>query len=434
MNNTSLFLSVCFCLSALMCRAQHISEYVLNISKQNKDEANMHVCCSFVVDFQESDSIVMNFGGDKEISIENLSICKDSSSLKHHYYPEVKKLVLKGYAGLISKMKIEYDYTNLSAFFIYGNGKAELWETSYDEYYYPYLPNTYTDMTINLELPDSLVPICSYPMPNIGKGKYQCTLKGILQQSLSLAFLKKNAYVHTKINEPYNMDVYQIKGMQCDQKRYNELVRLADESISFFSKVYGEEYLCQSRGITSYPAFVFHDGKGFSNRYNIGFISASQHKFSTYPDIYPLVHEIGHRWLGEWTLLIDDGKPGAYFIKESLNEFMTLMFIRCHYGNDLYKSLIEKCRLEYQKIRNTSSDEPIRNVVKNNNNVIIYYKGPLILDSVAKEIGYDDFIKLVSSFYKRYAGQPDLNYSDFTDMVDAIYPYEGRKLKIMIDN
>ena len=287
------------------------------MSKQNKDEANMHVCCSFVVDFQKSDSIVMNFGGDKEISIENLSICKDSSSLKHHYYPEVKKLVLKGYAGLISKMKIEYDYTNLSSFFIYGNGKAELWETSYDEYYYPYLPNTYTDMTINLELPDSLIPICSYPMLNIGKGKYQCTLKGILQQSLSLAFLKKNAYVHTKISEPYNIDVYQIKGMQCDKKRYNELVRLADESISFFSKVYGEEYLCQSRGITSYPAFVFHDGKGFSNRYNIGFISASQHKFSTYPDIYPLVHEIGHRWLGEWTLLIDDGKPGAYFIKES---------------------------------------------------------------------------------------------------------------------
>lgn len=434
MNNTSLFLSVCFCLSALMCRAQHISEYVLNMSKQNKDEANMHVCCSFVVDFQESDSIVMNFGGDKEISIENLSIYKDSSSLKHHYYPEVKKLVLKGYAGLISKMKIEYDYTNLSAFFIYGNGKAELWETSYDEYYYPYLPNTYTDMTINLELPDSLVPICSYPMPNIGKGKYQCTLKGILQQSLSLAFLKKNAYVHTKISEPYNMDVYQIKGMQCDQKRYNELVRLANESISFFSKVYGEEYLCQSRGITSYPAFVFHDGKGFSNRYNIGFISASQHKFSTYPDIYPLVHEIGHRWLGEWTLLIDDGKPGAYFIKESLNEFMTLMFLRYYYGNNLYQSLIKKCKLEYMKIKNTPEDEPILNIVTNNNNTIIYYKGPLILYRFAEEIGYDNCINIISLFYQNHAGKPHLEYTDFIRLINKTYPQAADKLINQIEN
>lgn len=434
MNNTSLFLSVCFCLSALMCRAQHLSEYVLNMSKQNKDEANMHVCCSFVVDFQESDSIVMNFGGDKEISIENLSIYKDSSSLKHHYYPEVKKLVLKGYTGLISKMKIEYNYANLSAFFIYGNGKAELWETSYDEYYYPYLPNTYTDMTINLELPDSLVPICSYPMPNIGKGKYQCTLKGILQQSLSLAFLKKNAYVHTKISEPYNMDVYQIKGMQCDQKRYNELVRLANESISFFSKVYGEEYLCQSRGITSYPAFVFHDGKGFSNRYNIGFISASQHKFSTYPDIYPLVHEIGHRWLGEWTLLIDDGKPGAYFIKESLNEFMTLMFLRYYYGNNLYQSLIKKCKLEYMKIKNTPEDEPILNIVTNNNNTIIYYKGPLILDRFAEEIGYDNCINIISLFYQNHAGKPHLEYTDFIRLINKTYPQAADKLINQIEN
>lgn len=434
MNNTSLFLSVCFCLSALMCRAQHISEYVLNMSKQNKDEANMHVCCSFVVDFQESDSIVMNFGGDKEISIENLSIYKDSSSLKHHYYPEVKKLVLKGYAGLIAKMKIEYDYTNLSAFFIYGNGRAELWETSYDEYYYPYLPNTYTDMTINLELPDSLVPICSYPMPNISKGKYQYTLKGILQQSLSLAFLKKNAYIHTKISEPYNMDVYQIKGMQCDQKRYNELVRLANESISFFSKVYGEEYLCQSRGITSYPAFVFHDGKGFSNRYNIGFISASQHKFSTYPDIYPLVHEIGHRWLGEWTLLIDDGKPGAYFIKESLNEFMTLMFLRYYYGNNLYQSLIKKCKLEYMKIKNTPEDEPILNIVTNNNNTIIYYKGPLILDRFAEEIGYDNCINIISLFYQNHAGKPHLEYTDFIRLINKTYPQAADKLINQIEN
>lgn len=53
-----------------------------------------------------------------------------------------------------------------------------------------------------------------------------------------------------------------------------------------------------------------------SARYNIGFISASQYKFSTYQDIYPFVHEIGYKWLGEWTLLIDDGKPGAYLLND----------------------------------------------------------------------------------------------------------------------
>lgn len=45
MNNKVLLLSLCFFLSVLACRAQHIGDYVLNISKINQDEANMYVSC-----------------------------------------------------------------------------------------------------------------------------------------------------------------------------------------------------------------------------------------------------------------------------------------------------------------------------------------------------------------------------------------------------
>lgn len=45
MNNKVLLLSLCFFLSVLACRAQHIGDYVLNISKINQDEGNMHVSC-----------------------------------------------------------------------------------------------------------------------------------------------------------------------------------------------------------------------------------------------------------------------------------------------------------------------------------------------------------------------------------------------------
>lgn len=256
----------------------------------------------------------------------------------------------------------------------------------------------------------------------------------MLQQSLSLALLQKDAYILTTAGEPYNMDIYQIAGMQCSKRRYDELLELARASISYFGKIYGDEYLCPQRGITQYPAFVFHNGKGFSNRYNIGFISASQEKFSTYPNIYPLVHEIGHRWLGEWTLLIRDGQPGAYFIKESLNEFMTLMFLRHHFGNGLYLSLIEKYNAEYQKIINTPQDEPAINLVENNNNTVVYRKGPLILDRFAKEIGYENCISLISSFYQKYAEKPNLKYSDFINLVNSTWPNAANKLKNWIEN
>lgn len=433
-NNKVLLLSVCFFLSVLACRAQHIGDYVLNISKINQDEANMHVSCSFVIDFQKSDSIVMNFGGDGKLSVENLTIQTDTSSLKYCYQPDARKLVFKKIQGRNIGVKMNYNYTNLSAFFIYGGGTAELWETSFNEHYYPYLPDCYADITLNLELPDSIFPLCSYPLKHTGSGKYGCRINGMLQQSLSLALLQKDAYIRTTAGEPYDMDIYQIAGMQCSKRRYDELLELARTSISYFGKIYGDEYLCLQRGITQYPAFVFHNGKGFSNRYNIGFISASQEKFSTYPDIYPLVHEIGHRWLGEWTLLIRDGQPGAYFIKESLNEFMTLMFLRQHFGNGLYLSLIEKYNAEYQKIINTPQDEPVVNLVENNNNTVVYRKGPLILDRFAKEIGYENCISLISSFYQKYAGKPNLKYSDFINLVNSTWPNAANELKNWIEN
>lgn len=118
MNNKVLLLSLCFFLSVLACRAQHIGDYVLNISKINQDEANMHVSCSFVIDFQKSDSIVMNFGGDGMLSVENLTIQTDTSSLKFSYQPDARKLVFKKIQGRNIGVKMNYNYTNLSAFFI----------------------------------------------------------------------------------------------------------------------------------------------------------------------------------------------------------------------------------------------------------------------------------------------------------------------------
>lgn len=124
---------------------------------------------------------------------------------------------------------MKYDYTNLSAFFIYGEGKAELWETSFGEYFYPYIPDTYIDVDINVQLPDSLSLLCSYPL----ESRY------ILAQSIALAFIQKDAYSHTVAYVPEKVEIYQVSGMQCDEKRYRELLELTKAGISYFSKIYG---------------------------------------------------------------------------------------------------------------------------------------------------------------------------------------------------
>ena len=136
--------------------------------------------------------------------------------------------------------------------------------------------------------------------------------------------------------------------------------------------------------------------------------------------------------MGEWTLLIDDGQLGAYFIKETLNEFMTLMFIRNYYGIQAYKTQLGRCRSEYDEIKGTLQDEPIVNVVVNNNNTVIYRKGPLVLDIIANEIGYDELIGIISRFYREYAGKHPLEYWDFINFVNECYDGVGDKLNTLL--
>ena len=288
------------------------------------------------------------------------------------------------------------------------------------------------DVALNVETPDSLSLICSYPLDSDDTMKYSGKFSRILSQSLTLAFIRDEAYQRTDEYIPGKLSIYQIKDMQCGKERYEELLALTEAAIVFFGGIYGEDYISAERKVTALPVFLFHNGEGFSNRYNIGFISASQEKLSTKPDIYPLMHEIGHRWLGEWTLLIDDGQPGAYFIKETLNEFMTLMFIRYVCGNAYYATQLDWCKAEYEKIKGTPQDEPVVNVVTNNNNTVIYRKGPLALIRIAEQIGYGELMSVISGFYKEYAGKYPLKYTDFINMVNESHAGVGDQLNFLL--
>lgn len=416
-----------------VARAQRISDYTLVIDKRGCDAANMHVDCSFRLDFEEADSVALAFGGDPELSVEHLTFGADPR-LEARYDAAAKRLLLRRSGARSVPVRMSYDYTNLPAFFIYGAGNAELWETSYGEYYYPIPTNGQMELTLEVHTPDSLSLLGSYPLRRIGAGRHACTVKGMLAQSLSLAFFRTEAYTHSVGTIPDGeVDIYQLGDMQCGPERYGELLTLTQAALDYFGRMYGEAYRATQRNIPTLPAFLFHDGKGFSNRYNIGFISASQEKFSTYPDIYPLIHEIGHRWLGEWTLLIDDGEPGAYFIKESLNEFMTLMFIRRHFGEETYRAQLERCEREYRAIEGTSRDEPLIAMTRNDNNTVVYRKGPLLLDRLARQIGYARLSETIAGFYREYCGKYPLAYADFAAWFEQCCPGRGAMLDTLIN-
>lgn len=59
--------------------ADEITNYRLHINKINQEACNLHIRCSFSLNFQDADSVSMNFGGGQEFSIERilLSVCSE---------------------------------------------------------------------------------------------------------------------------------------------------------------------------------------------------------------------------------------------------------------------------------------------------------------------------------------------------------------------
>lgn len=410
------------------CVGQQLKNYKMKISKVHQDAFNLHFDCDFLLvnEHQTTDSICLDFGSKwsslKKMVVEDSTfVLKGTNLRKYSYNDERKSLVLYPLTKDDLQIKMHYVYVNMNAFFIFGKGIDEIWQT-FGEFYYPCLLNKKCDLEVDVVVPDHLFFICSYPTALQQANHYKMKVKNVLSRSLYFAFLPKDKYIKESVFLPEEMCAYEIREDRCSKERFNELINLTKACIAFYQKALGSPYLDKEDGITRLPTFVFHDGEGSYNCYNMNYISASQHKFSTRENIYPLAHEIGHRWLGEFMLLCQDGSEGAYFIKESLNEFMSMMFVHSFYGEKVYEDEMQKKRKKYESIKGTKEDQPLIEMRENNNFVVVYSKGTLLLDRVAKQVGYDAFFKVIAKFYQRYKNKPNLHYADFITVFSEFYP------------
>lgn len=90
---TIIFITTLLLMTGHMAMAAEIKNYTLHISKINQEAANLHITCSFSLDFQNEDSISMNLGGGQEFSIENLKV--DGDTLEYEYNREAKNIVIR---------------------------------------------------------------------------------------------------------------------------------------------------------------------------------------------------------------------------------------------------------------------------------------------------------------------------------------------------
>lgn len=401
-----IFSSLLLFLLSIVSHAQSTTDYKLIIDKTGMGDGTIQVQCEFTIDFNGSDSLLLDFGGNLEVaSVEELSV--RPSNIRYSFYPAQKKLCIHKSVKDQMKVSMDYIFMNLTSVLMYGDSGAEIWEyiyTSSGEFYYPMNRGDLYSGKVKFIVPDSLIVISS---TNKNPEQWHRIEQMV---PLNFAYLDKSVYEKRTFNDEKAFDVYQVIGKLADTLRLSELKSLVTNAVKWFETKFGESYVDPHLGTYHYPDFVFHEGNGSFNRYNMGFISASQEKFSTYPDIYPLIHEIGHRWFGEYSMFIESGQKGYAFVIETLNEFMTLMCIRDIVGVEEYERIIKAYRMEWEKIKGTPLDIHPAEITEINNIPVIYRKGPVMLDETARKVGYEKIVSLIVDYYKKHKGQQGLEF------------------------
>lgn len=144
------------------------------------------------------------------------------------------------------------------------------------------------------------------------------------------------------------------------------------------------------------------------------------------------MHEIGHRWLGEWTLFVPDETEAAYFLKESLDEYMTLSFAREYYGEAYFRELFKTEYTEpVRALRGTDRDRCLIDMRRNDNDAVVYAKGPLVIEQVANELGYERWIAFMRRFYTAYRYRP-LTYEGFIGLLAEADATAAEKLDSLV--
>ena len=407
----------------LLAGSYRADNYKITITTYDSLYSYVNVDCEFDlirVDTISTDSLFLKFGGQlKEYSIDDLKISLSNKKIKWKFYPKRKLLVFytNKSSKEIIKVKMSYLFLSLSVKWIY-RGVCEFWQNSYNEYYYPYIFGDIVNMDIKIKASVNNYIICSFKNQGFKKlndtiVEYNYSAQKITSNSLVFGILPKTIYKKRFLKAKIPIVMYYIDSIPIPENRIKELYDISYSGLQFYKK---KLTYIKNKNLNDTLTYAFHTN-GFSNRNNGSFIIASQYKFASKPHILPLVHEIGHRWYGEWNLLIEDGQPAAYFIKESINEYLTTVFAKEYYGKEYYDSLYVKDYVKrYKKIYKTDKDKSLYSMEYNNNNTVVYRKGVIICSETAKKMGEENWISFLREFYIKYNNKTFV-YSDFLNLL-----------------
>ena len=209
--------------------------------------------------------------------------------------------------------------------------------------------------------------------------------------------IKKDTYKGVNINT-YNLN----------EKLSTEVTKIAKDSISIFSNLFGEYPYDTYSVIASdfyiggmeYPTLVMID----QSLYN------EKDKFLLE---YVIAHETAHQW---WYSVIGNDEISEPWLDEALTEYSTVLYFEEKYGKEVGSKLIKTMEMQ---TRNHSSEDIFKATTQYKNSIDyslnVYTKGALAFNEVRNKVGDEVFFETLKEYYNTYMFQ-NVNGAKFVDL------------------
>jgi len=211
------------------------------------------------------------------------------------------------------------------------------------------------------------------------------TTKSIDNVNINFYFASNDSVVNNKIiNEVCNSFSFYNKFIGSYTHKQLNLVEIADNRMQL---------------VQSLSALIVI-GSPFINYFKLG-----------YGDWPP--HETAHQWWGTG-IFINSKTKGRWFLEESINEYFKALYIQHIFGNDSLKNELEKYLTNYNYV-DTSKEHSIidtKNVNSQDDGLVIYQKGPLVVNKLKNLMGNESYEKFIKEIYQIYYDKL-LSYNEF---------------------
>ena len=248
------------------------------------------------------------------------------------------------------------------------------------------------------------------------------------------AYLSAKYAVRRENYKGTNLEVYYTPGHEFD---VDDMLASSKGGLDYYQANYSAYQFAQYR-ILEFPRY-----RGFAQSFpntvpyseGIGFIGRMEKKDDIDFTYFVTAHELGHQWWGHQ--LIGGNVQGSNMMSETLAEYSALMVMEKKYGKDQMHKFLRHEVDQYLRGRGGEVRREPPLVLVQREPYVWYYKGGLVMYTLADYIGEDKVNAALHNFLMqyRYANATNAQSGDYPDtrqFVEALRAQTPPELQYMI--